>query len=155
MRVDHIVTASALVVVSGFSVSNRQAPAKPPKVQITYDAFMALDDKQRADRFDSYDPETKSVLMRTHTQRWLEKNQQRLSRSQIELVHELIAYLSPDAYRNAGSLENQRRSQELYDKLKCRIRHSDLVMAVGPHRKQPPGSWMNDVWFWFNECVIG
>ena len=56
---------------------------------------MALDDKQRRSRFSDYDAETKSMLMRTHTQRWLEKNRQRLSTSQVQLIQDMIRICRP------------------------------------------------------------
>jgi hypothetical protein len=95
------------------------------------------------------------MLMRTHANRWLDTNRQRLSSRQIALVQEMIEYLSPEAYRNPSDPQIARRGQELTQKFKCQLRNSDVLAAIGPHRSPPPASWMNDVWYWFTECVIG
>ena len=133
----------------------RELADQPVKTQITYDAFMALDNEQRKTRFDGYDAETKSLLMRTHTQRWLDKNRERLSASQVQLVQDMIAYLSPEAYRNPSDPAIAKRGQELTEKFKCQLRNSDVLASVGPHRAPSSANWMNDVWYWFTECVIG
>ncbi len=153
MRIAGIVVWAVLLSGGTFDASSRQTP--PAKTQITYDAFMALDDKQRRTRFDGYNAETKSLLMRTHTQRWLEKNRQRLSTSQVQLVQDMIAYLSPDAYRDPTDAGIAKRGQELTAKFKCQLRNSDVLAAVGPHRSPPATNWMNDVWYWITDCVIG
>ena len=143
------------VVLNGVAFDASGLQNQPARTQITYDAFMALNDNQRRTRFDGYDAGTKSMLMRTHTQRWLEKNRQRLSASQVQLVQDTIAYLSPEAYSNPGDPAIAKRGQELTEKFKCQLRNSDVMAAVGPHRSPAATNWMNDVWFWFTECVIG
>jgi hypothetical protein len=152
MRLASIVVSAVLVGWAALGASDQQSP---PKTQITYAAFMALSDQQRRDRFDGFDAETKSVLMRTHANQWLDKNRTRLSASQIALMQDLIAYLSPEAYRNPGDPQIARRGKELTEKVKCQLRNSDVLAAIGPHRSPPPASWMNDVWLWFTACVIG
>jgi hypothetical protein len=155
MRVGHFVISAVLLGCAWGSLNGQQPAATPPKTQITYAAFMALSDRQRWDRFDGLDAETKSMLMRTHANRWLDKNRSRLSAGQIAVMQEVIEYLSPESYRNPGDPQIARRGQELTEKLKCQLRHSDMLAAIGPHRSPPPASWMNDVWLWFNQCVIG
>jgi hypothetical protein len=157
MHFARIVVSAMLVGWTVVAVAARdQQPQSPaPKTQITYAAFMALNDQQRRERFDAYDADTKSGLMRTHANQWLDKNRTRLSASQIAVMQEVIAYLSPETYRNPGDAQIARRGQELTEKLKCQLRHSDVLAAIGPHRSPSSASWMNDVWFWFNQCVIG
>jgi hypothetical protein len=153
MRIAQLVVC--VVILSGAAFDARGLQNQAAKVQITYDAFMVLDDKQRRTRFDGYDPETKSMLMRTHTQRWLEKNRQRLSTSQVQLVQDMIAYPSPEAYSNPRDPAITKRGQELTEKFRCQLWNSDVMAAIGPHRPPPTGNWMSDVWVWFTDCVIG
>ena len=153
MRIGQIAVCALLLSGATSDVSSLQN--QTANTQIAYEAFMALDDKQRRSRFSDYDAETKSMLMRTHTQRWLEKNRQRLSTSQVQLVQDMIAYLSPEAYRNPSDPAIAKKGQELTEKFKCQLRNSDVMAAIGPHRSPPTANWMHDVWFWVTQCVIG
>jgi hypothetical protein len=146
---------SVILVGVSLVVARDGQPQSPAPTEMTYAAFMALNDQQKRDRFAQFNAETKSVLMRTHANQWLDKNRTRLSASQIALMQEMIAYLSPEAYRNPSDPHIARRGQELTDKFKCQLRNSDVLAAIGPHRSPPSASWMNDVWFWFTACVIG
>ena len=112
---------------------------------------MKLDEKDRQERFDKYDPETKSHLMRTHGRKWLEKNRSRLSKAQIALINEAIDFLSPDAF--AGTPEMQAKSMALIEKFKCAIPESDLVAAFRPDMT-PSSNWLNEFWHWFWNCAF-
>ena len=123
------------------------------KPVISYEAFVQLDESVRRERFNKYDPETKSYLMRTHAARWLERNRARLSRSQVALMQEVIDFLSPSAF--AGTPEVHAKSKALIDKLECQLSHSDLVAAIRPDMTPPKTNWLNEIWEWLSNCVIG
>ena len=125
------------------------APQQKPV--IAYEAFMELDAKDRRERFEKYDPETKSYLMRTHARKWLEKNRLHLSNTQIALMNETIDFLSPDAF--SGTPEVQAKSQALIEKFKCVISDSDVVAALRPDMT-PSSNWLNDLWEWFWNCAF-
>ena len=125
------------------------APQQKPV--ITYEAFMELSAKDRQERFDKYDPVTKSHLMRTHARQWVEKHRPRLNKAQIALMTEAIDFLSPDAF--SGTAEMQAKSQALIEKFKCVISDSDLVAALRPDMT-PSWNWLDELLEWFRNCAF-
>jgi hypothetical protein len=125
-----------------------------PTIQISYESFIALDLDARAERFREVNPETKAHLMRTHAERWLAANRERLSAGQIELVQEVIAFIIPEHYAT-DTEEEARRSRELEEKLRCRLRYSDIMTAFKLTLPPPEASWTRDVQFWLSACLFG
>ena len=148
-----------IIVFLGFSavdLQGQQSTTRPVGGSITYDAFMKLDSRQRLDQFGTMTPENKAAIMQTHARRWLDMNRGRLSLGQIALVQEAIAFLTPALYRNPQEPEQVTREDALKSRLKCRLRRSDVIEAFGAVRPTAPNSsWFDDLWAWFEDCVLG
>ena len=123
---------------------------------ISYNDFVKLDAAQRVDLWGRMSPENKSAIVRTHAERWLDRNRGRLTAGQTALVEEAIAFLSPELYKNPTDPEQLKRQDALEAKLKCGLRRSDLINAFGV--VSPPSTnsdWRADLWAWFEDCIIG
>ena len=145
----------AIIVVVALGLAGQPAALdlRAQKPVISYEAFLQLDESARRERFDKYDPDTKSYLMRTHATRWLEQNRARLNAPQVALINELIDFLSPSAF--AGTPEAQTKSRELMEKLQCQFTSSDLVAAFRPDQTPPRTNWLSEIWEWLENCVVG
>jgi hypothetical protein len=145
--------AIAVLLALGLAGQMAALELRAQKPVISYEAFVELGERERRERFDKYDPDTKSYLMRTHATKWLERNRGRLSKNQIALVQELIDFLSPSAF--AGTPDAHAKSKALIDRLQCQLSHSDIVAAVRPDMTPPNTSWLSEIWEWLQNCVIG
>lgn len=134
----------------------QQSAAQSTPVTVTYDDFLKLDAAQRVDLWGTMSPEDKSAIVRTHAERWLDRNRSRLTAGQTALVEEAIAFLTPELYRNPNDPEQVRREEALRAKLKCRLRRSDVMSAFKV--VSPPAAtstWRDDLWAWLEGCVFG
>ena len=145
--------AMAALLALGLAGQTAALELSAQKPVISYEAFVELDERVRRERFDTYDPDTKSYLMRTHATRWLERNRGRLNKSQIALVHEVIDFLAPSAF--AGTPDAHAKSKALIDRLACQLSHSDIVAAIRPDMTPPDTSWLSEIWEWLQNCVVG
>jgi len=137
-------------------IEGRQSTARSAGVNVPYGAFMTLSSRQRLDRFGTMTPENKAAIMQTHAQRWLELNRARLTSGQTALVQEAISFLTPALYRNPQEPEQVKKEEELKSRLNCRLRRSDVMEAFGAVRPPiPNSSWFDDLWVWFEDCVLG
>lgn len=117
---------------------------------------MALSREQRTARFANLTAENKAAIMRTHAEKWLEKNRGRLSATQAATVQKAVDFVTPALYRQPLARELVEKSDALKGELQCRLRRSDALEAFGPSRSPlPPTGWLDDVWTWFEVCVIG
>ncbi len=148
-----IVTAVTLLDAG----SEGQEPKRPATTSGTsYQEFMKLAPQQRTERFRVFSPENKALIMRTHAEQWLEKNRGRLSAGQVDLVQKAIAFVTPALYRTPNDPELVTKSRALESELQCRVRRSDVLEAFGPSRPPVPlASWLDDMWAWFESCIVG
>jgi hypothetical protein len=116
---------------------------------------MKLPRRQRTERFSALSPEDKALIMRTHAEQWLEKNRGRLSTGQVGLVQTAIDFVTPALYRTPNDPELVKKSKALELGLQCRVRRSDVLEAFGPSRSPVPASWLDDMWAWFESCIVG
>jgi len=144
-------------VVGAFSLGDHsiQNPVRATAVEITYEAFIELDYAARAERFRETNAETKAMIMRTHGERWLAENRARLTTGQVDLVREAIAFVTPALYLNPTDPDTLRRTEALEAKLRCRLRHSDIMIAFKVSQPPANASWVDDFSIWFNGCLLG
>lgn len=108
-----------------------------------YDDFMKLDLDQRRERFVSLNAEHRSLVVRTHAERWLVANRARLTADEVGLFEELIAFVTPERYQRTQSAPD-REEQALREKLRCRVNPDDVMSAFGVLRQAPesrPERW--------------
>jgi hypothetical protein len=122
----------------------------------SYESFMQLDRQARSERFGVMRPGCKSMIMRTHAKVWLEENRVRLSDRQVTLIQEAIEFLSPELYRNPSDPKFDRKSAELERAFRCALPRSDVMELFGAARSfpMPRSSWLDDIWAWFEDCVV-
>jgi hypothetical protein len=65
---------------------------------ISYEQFWSQPFDERGTIFEEITPENRALVMKTHTERWLEANRIRLSAEQVEVVEEVSAFVTPDKY---------------------------------------------------------
>ena len=153
MRFNRIVMLAVIVVLAlGPSSAANQGTSRPATVEISYEEFMKLDASSRRARFERANAETRATIMRTHAERWLAAHRSRLTGSQVALVQEVIALVTPALYRNPDDPELKKQFAALDARLRCRMRHSDVMAAFKPSRDPIPASWLEDLQFWLSEC---
>lgn len=155
MRFSRVVMPTLVLVWAlGLSGAANQGTSRPAAVQIPYEEFMKLDPSSRRARFERANAETRATIMRTHAERWLTANRARLTSTQIDLVQQVIALVTPALYRNPTDPELKKQLDALEANLTCRMRHSDILAAFKPSRDPIPASWLEDLQFWFGECLL-
>lgn len=163
MRINTIAVVFVLAG-AGAGITGTQAPSgsgASAQVQVqpmTYEAFMAVGTPKRSEVFATLTPENKSALKRAHAEAWLARNRQRLSATQIAVVQEAIAFLSPELYRQPAIAEMRVKEGKIRQQLECTLNRSDVIEAFtfltpGP---APTFSERVDEWLsWFGDCVVG
>jgi hypothetical protein len=125
--------------------------------EISYEAFMGLDQDARRTTFARLSPETKSALKREHARRWLARNEGQLTGRQRALLHEAIAFLSPELYRSPPVAALRREEDDLRQRLQCGLGRAQLIEALTFLGPQPAPTWDDRVkeWLaWFSDCVV-
>jgi len=148
--------AATTMMLLGLPGTLQEPPGQTSKAAVSYESFMQLDARVREDRFGAMSPEDKSLIMRTHAERWLDKNRARLSTSQVALVRDAIEFLSPELYRNPADPGFDEKGRELEKAFRCALPRSDVMELFGATRSPVPrASWLDDIWAWFEDCVVG
>lgn len=129
------VAASILLLLSGVGGQPLQSATTQESV---YADFMRLDLDQRRERFVSLSPEHRSLVVRTHAERWLDGNRARLTADEVGLFEELIGFITPERYQRPRDAPD-RGEQALLKKVTCRLNPDDVMSAFGVLR-QPPVS---------------
>jgi hypothetical protein len=151
-----LAVVAVVVGLCAVTAARQQATPVPVGPAIAYDDFMKLGTPQKAERFRAMSPENKASIMRTHAQMWLRKNRDRLSAGQVALLHEAISFVTPELYRNPNDPEQLKKEEALKAKFKCHLRRSDVMEAFGAVRSPVPSrGWLDDLWAWFEDCVVG
>ena len=135
------------LMVALFIAVSVGALASGSVAQPSYDALMAMPAGERRAALKTMDESTRMKLFRTHIDRWLEQTRSRLSSSQIALVTEVRDSLTPGRRADAHVVALERR-------MRCDLWRSDVIALVLPHRDQPSVSWLSDVAYWVDECVV-
>lgn len=100
-----------------------------------YDDFMKLSVHQRHARFDTISAENKAMIVRTHSERWLYNNRGRLTASEVEVFEEIIAFVTPDLYRERHDDTLDKREEALRAKMRCRVSPADIREATSLFRE--------------------
>jgi hypothetical protein len=139
------------VLTSAFGTAERAATLV--SARLTYDGFIALDVDARRTIFATLDAATKTLLVRTHAERWLAVNRDRLTASQLAAVQTFIDFL-PEVF-GGGSIQ---RELELAKAIRCQVGESAFGAAFAILHPPSDGrrTW-RDIAFgwidWFDECV--
>ena len=118
--------AMALVVLLAMTTAVAQETAQP----IDYDTFMQMDFQGRLRTFNQITPENKAALVRTHIERWLDKNRSRLNAEQIKVMEENVAFVAADAYRLPRDPRKMEQAQALEAKTAAVFSGSDMSQAL-------------------------
>jgi hypothetical protein len=144
------------VVLFGLAGTAQSPPVQVSEAPVSYESFMLLGAQVRRERFGAMSPEDKSLIMGTHARIWLESNRARLSTSQVALVQDAIEFLSPELYRNPTDPRFDKRAREIEKRFRCALPRSDVLELFGAVRSPVPrASWLDDIWVWLEDCVIG
>lgn len=130
-----VVAASVAILASGSIV------------QPSYDALMAMPASERRATLQAMEQTARLTVFRTHIDRWLEQNRNRLSTSQVALVTEVRNNLTPERHDPEQMIALERKMQ-------CELWRSDVIALSLPNRDQMSSSWFNDVGHWIRECVV-
>lgn len=150
-----VTTVTASTLLGGRSLAQQPMPS-PASAGTAYQEFMTLAPDSRAKRFSALSADDKALIMRTHAEQWLAKNRGRLIAGQVELVEKAIALVRPAMYRRPQDPDLVKSMQALEAQLKCGLRRSDILQAFSTkHSAVPPASWLDDLWFWFESCILG
>lgn len=125
-----LVTAIVAVAVVGTQAAHPRhgAQGATPSV-VTYDDFMKFSAEQRRDRFGALSAENKSVIVRTHAERWLVRNRARLTASEVGVFQEMINFITPERYAKRAETAMGKEEQALRAKMRCRVSREDVVEA--------------------------
>jgi hypothetical protein len=117
---------------------------------IGYEQFMELSADERRAHFVVISPENKAAIARTHAQGWLQNNRGRLSASEVSVFEALIAFITPDLYRERLDSVDK-RVQELEATMKCRVSPDDVRAATSVLRDPLPAS-QNSRWTYLDQA---
>jgi hypothetical protein len=107
---------------------------------IGYDEWMPQSPEERRRIFTDISAENRALLMKTHIERWLATNRQRLSNEQITVVEDImIPFIIPERYqaeRDAEKVEEeadalQRKAEEFFSR-------EDLMQICSPRADYVP-----------------
>lgn len=125
-----LVTASAMAAVLCVGIASATPLQTPPIARdLSYEDFVRLDAKQRREAFGRLTPESKASIVRTHAERWLSDNRQRLSSNELSIFQEIIATVTPDLYRKPPDPSSIRRERDINANSRCRVNPEDVVAA--------------------------
>lgn len=68
------------------------------KNEVNYDEFMPCSLEERLKIFNEISAENRASLVRTQVERWLDTNHSRLSKAQMDMIDEIIKFITPDKY---------------------------------------------------------
>ena len=127
-----------------------------------YDDFMKLSVHQRHARFDTISAENKAMIVRTHSERWLHNNRARLTASEGKVFEEIIAFITPDLYRERRDDALDKREEALTARMRCRVSPADIREATNLFREaseSPPPkltrSYLSQAKCWFEWIIEG
>jgi len=112
------------VVCCLFVDASGQTTRPSPGADLGYQAFAKLTSTQRRQAYASLGSAGRANIVRQHVRIWLDRNKQRLSKSESALFEELITMVTPAAFESAAEKTNT-----LSDKVRCRLDPSDVIAA--------------------------
>ena len=152
-----------VVLASGVAATSadRRLSAQSGTPDVSYEEFVKLSPDARRDQFARLTAEQKAHIKRTHAERWLAANRDRLSAEQIAVTTEAIAFVTPEIYLQPNDPEVAKQEEVVKQKLTCALGRAYardalcLTCHVLPRRESEiggarsmhgsPGSW-NAFW---------
>ncbi len=152
-----------VLAASGAMATNTPSMARQvPATSHHYDEFIKLSADERHARFVAMKPEHKAAMVRTHIERWLRTNRGRLTPSEVRVFEEMIAFVTPDLYRERRDDTLDRREEALGAKMRCRVDPEDVLEATNLLRggsQSPPSkrrwTYLTQAKCWFNWVLEG
>ena len=130
------VVAMAVLVLAAVTASAGQETSTAPTID--YDTFMQMDAQGRIRTFNQITPENRAEVVRTHIERWLEKNRSRLNAEQIKVMEENIAFVTADVYRRPREPQKMEQAKALEAKTAALFSRSDMSEALTIHGAHIP-----------------
>jgi hypothetical protein len=124
-----IVIGLVSLALAAGSVLASPRPQSTHVSSIGFDDFMRLDPQNRRERFNQLDPTNKAMLVRTHAERWLAKNRDRLGASEQACIEEAITLATPEVFNPPVDPTTARRQDEFTERYRCRVNPADVSAA--------------------------
>jgi hypothetical protein len=107
---------------------------------IGYDEFMPQPFSERRRIFNEISAENRALLIKTHIERWLATNRQRLNNEQITVVEEtIIPFITPERYRAERDTEKvEQEADALIQKAESVFSREDLWQILAPRADYVP-----------------
>ena len=158
-----VAAAIAVLLIGAVGLHGQQgAPARPANA-ITYDEFMRLPVQQRHEQFSRFAADSKASMVRTHAERWVAANKTRLSSSELGVLQEAIAFITPRIFEAPMDPQVLKRESDLRSSMRCRVNTEDVAAAFSVFSASPISqeksrwSYLDQAkcWFgWFAESVV-
>ena len=160
-----LMVAATIAVLLGGAMGLRGQQPTPtrPANAITYDEFMRLPVQQRPEQFSRLGADSKALVVRTHAERWVAANKTRLSSSELGVLQEAMAFITPRIYEAPMDPQVLKRENEVKARMRCRVNTDDVMAAFNvlgaspiPQEKSR-WSYLDQAkcWFgWFAESVV-
>ena len=105
-----------------------------PRPPVPYDEFFALTDRDddRIRVFNEITAENRATLVRTHLERWLNRNRGRLSAEQVAMMEENIRFVGPELYGLPKKPEVQAKVLDLAERTRKLFSPSDVAQVLRP-----------------------
>ena len=124
-----LIAVSVVFVLGSAQGHTRQRTPGAASSFIAYDDFMKLSDDQRRGHFGELSAENKSLIVRTHAERWLANNRGHLTASEVAVFQEVIGFITPERYARGANTALDREEGALRAKMRCRVSPDDVVQA--------------------------
>ena len=107
---------------------------------IGYDEWMPQPLPERRRIFNEISAENRALLIKTHIERWLAANRQRLNNEQITVVEEIIIpFITPERYRAERDIEKvEQEADALLQKAEGVFSGEDLRQILSPRTEYVP-----------------
>lgn len=154
MRVSRLVAVAIGLFVTVFVLPGQaQSIRQPSSGALSYEAFMRLEQPQRALAYSELSVDDKEAMIHEHIGAWVKEHRESLSDEQVTHLARMAALLAPGTDREQTGDEFVSLTQTLT----CQLWKSDFYAALMPHRPAPPGGvrgLLGDMASWFHECVV-
>ena len=116
-----------------------------------YDDFIKLSVHQRHARFDTISAENKAMIVRTHVERWLHNNRGRLSASEAAVFEEIVAFITPDLYRDRRE-DVMKREEAFEAKIRCGVSPAHVREATNLFREASESASPKLTWGYLSQA---
>ncbi len=152
------IVATLTVVMPLVSASPSMAPAQDTR-RLSYDEFIALDSDTRREQLAQMRPETIAAFKLTHAERWFATHRNQLSREQVAVFVDALAFITVDIYKRPDDPDARNREAILTHRLTCVLGPENTRQAFVLHLPPEPvrSGWRStvDAWLsWFVDCII-